>query len=230
MARKSKKNIYHIIITSRGKQLSDIYQTPSELKVNKKLGELLEDNKKVIFPVKYINFKGIFPAEYEYVIIKAKQDGDPDVTRLRDDNGVFVNNSTTDEDWIVYERQPMLKEETFWVYGYHPRFQRKTFEWIFDNFIMEASKDKRETRCVVVFQNKLVVDRNGNLEIVMCKNKEDAVRMYNLIDEWCREKKLKYVIMGGDAFAPYVRKKWYDKLGKWTSWSWRKLSRNSLRP
>jgi len=230
MARKSKKNIYHIIITSRGKQLSDIFQTRSELKVNKKLGDLLEDNKKVVFPVKFINFKGIFPAEYEYVVIKAKQEGDDKVTRLRDENGVFVNHSTTDEDWVVYDRQPMLKEETFWVYGYHPRFQRKTFQWIFDEFIVDASEDKKQTRCVIVFQNKLVIDRNGKLNIVMCKNKEDAVRMYNLMDEMCRERKMKYVVFAGDGFAPHVRKKWYQKLEEWTSWSWRKLSRNSLRP
>ena len=27
------------------------------------------------------------------------------------------------------------KEETFWVYGYHPVFQRKDFTWIYENLI-----------------------------------------------------------------------------------------------
>lgn len=230
MARKSKKKIYHIITVSRGKQLNDIFQTGSEIAVNKKFGELIEDNKKVIFPVKYINHKKILSADYEYVIIKAKQFGDDNITRLRGENGVFVNLSTTDEDWIVYDRAPMLKEETFWVYGYHPRFQRKTFEWIFNEFIELKDDTKRGLRCVVVFQNKLIVETNGHLEMVLCKNKEDAVRMYNLISEWCNKRKIKYVIFGGDVFRSHVRKEWYKKLEEWTSWPWRKLSRNSLRP
>lgn len=230
MARKSKKKIYHIITVSRGKQLNDIYQTESEFKVNKEFGRLLEENKKIIFPVKYINHKKIQPADYEYVIIKAKQFGDEDVTKLRNENGVFVNVSTSDEDWVVYDRGPMLKEETFWVYGYHPRFQRKTFEWIFNEFILSSDDSKKQIKCVVVFQNKLIVDTNGNLNMVLCKNKEDAVRMYNMINEWCNEKKIKYVIFGGDAFRTHVRKEWYARLQEWTSWSWRKLSRKSLRP
>ena len=230
MARKSLKKIYHIITVSRGKQLNDIFQTSSEIRVNHEFGKLLEDNKKVIFPVKYINNKKILPAEYEYVIIKSKQDGDKDVTRLRNENGMFVNISTTDDDWVVYDRGPMLKEETFWVYGYHPVHQRKTFKWIFDEFILNKKDNKKELKCIVVFQNKFIIDTNGKLNMVICKNKEDAVRMYNLVGEWCNEKKIKYVLFGGDAFRTHVRKEWYKKLQEWTSWSWRKLSRKSLRP
>lgn len=229
MARKSKKKIYHIITSSRGKQINDIYQTSSELNVNKKFGDLLKANEDVVFPVKYNNCHKIIPSDYEYIIIKCKEEGDNDVTRLRNEDGKFVNLSTTDGDWVVYDRGPMLVEETFWVYGYHPKFQRKTFDWIFNEFIAKKD-DKRELKNVVVFQNKLIVDTNGRLEMVLCKNKEDAVRMYNMIDSWCKEKKIKFVTFGGDVFHTHLRKRWYEKLEKWTSWPWRKLSRNSLRP
>ena len=230
MARKSKKKIYHIITSSRGKQLNDIYQTSSEYDVNTRFGKLLEDNKKVVFPVRFVNIGKLVPADYEYIIIKAKDEDDPDVTRIRDDSGEYINMNTTDEDWVVYDKGPMEIEETFWVYGYHPRHQRKTFEWIFNEFIEKNHKDKRQFRTILVFQNKLIIDRNDTMDIVLCKNKSDAVRMYNMIESWCAERKYRYVLFGGDVFHSKLRKAWYQKLMDWTSWSWRKLSRNSLRP
>lgn len=230
MQKKRKKKIYHIITTSRGKQLRDIYQTSSEYDVNTKFGEFLESNKEVIFPVKYINIGKMVPAEYEYVIIKEKVGNEPTETKVKDENGEFVYMSTSHDNWLVYDKGPMLMEETFWVYGYHPRLQRKTFEWIFKELVEKSVDDKREFRSVLVFQNKLIIDKTDRLDIVMCKNKEDAVRMYNLIESWCAERKYKYVMFGGDVFHSKLRKAWYNRLEEWTSWSWRKLSRNSLRP
>ena len=55
MSRRPKKNIYHIILTSNGKQIKNIYNCQSERLVNEKFKNLIEENKKIRFPVRFIN-------------------------------------------------------------------------------------------------------------------------------------------------------------------------------
>ena len=58
---------------------------------------------------------------------------------LRNEFGKFVNYRTESNDWTIIEKQPHDIEETFWVYGYHPRLQRKNYEWIMDNIVLEGT-------------------------------------------------------------------------------------------
>ena len=51
MARKPKRDLYHIILVNHGKQLRDLFHTNSEIKVNKEFAKMLKENKKVVFVV-----------------------------------------------------------------------------------------------------------------------------------------------------------------------------------
>ena len=169
-------------------------------------------------------------AEYELVIIKCSDEFDNKVNKVRSDSGEFVNYETTDEDWIVVDRAPDNIEENFWVYGYHPRLQRKDFNWVFDNFIAKDSKNKYMFKSVQVFLNKLLVDCNGKLDIVICKNKKDSIRLYNTSEETAREKKFKYVLFMGYITQSKYRSVWVDRIRKLTGWNDTKINRPSTRP
>ena len=231
MARKPKKLIYHIILTNHGKQLSDIYFTHSEERVNKKFASMLKENKKVTFPMRWNNHQHVMrECEYELVIIKGKDEFDKDVSKIKDDYGKYINYQSSDEDWIIYDRAPYNVEETFWVYGYHPRIQRKDFNWIFDNFIAKDAKNKYMFKSVQVFKNKLLIDINGKLEIVICKNKSDCVRLYNKIEEMSTENKFKYIAFMGDVTNSKYKTNWIDRIQQLTHWSKDKINRTSTRP
>ena len=66
--------------------------------------------------------------------------------------------------------------------------------------------------------------------MVLCKNKDDCVRLFNQLEEFAKKDKLKYIIWGGDASNSPYKSELYKRLMDWTGWTKAKLSRPSLRP
>ena len=228
MSKRPRKNIFHIILTSNGKMIKTLYNCASEMLVNEKFDELITENKNIRFPVRYINIGKLVNANYELYIIR-RNDDKTKTTKLKDENGKIVNFETNDENWIIYDRENYDKEETFWVYGYHPVFQRKDFNWVYENLIAN-DLDKYNFKQVLVYQNKLLISRTNSLEMVMCKNESDCIRLFNELEKESEKNKLKYVLFAGDVYHSKLRKSWFNKIKKLTSWSDLKIRRNSLRP
>lgn len=227
---KSKKYIYHIILTSNDKEIKDIYHSAKESSVYSKFHKLIEDNKNDIkFPVQYINNKGIKEANYELIIIKSKDKKDPSETKIRDEYGRFINYVSSSSDWIILDRAHFDREETFWVYGFHPQLQRKDFTWIYENYIKKDC-NKYNFKNVIVYKNKLLIDIQGELNMVLCKNKSDSVRLFNALEEQALKDKLKYIIWSGYVVSTYYKKEWCKRIMKLTGWPKLKVIRPSLRP
>ena len=231
MARKPKKNLYHIVLANHGKVLRDLYFTHSEELVNKKFSTMLKENKKIVFPMRWNNHEHVMKeCDYELIIIKGRDEFDNPVSKLKDNYGKFINYESSDEDWIIYDRSSYDIEETFWVYGYHPRIQRKDFNWILDSFITKDAKNKYVFKTLVVYKNKLLIDYNGKLEMVICKNKSDCVRMYNMIEKISMEKKYKNIIFMGDIANSKYKVAWMNRIRELTHWNDKKIERGSTRP
>ena len=227
---KSKKYIYHIIITSNGREIKDIYHSAKETSVYNKFNALVKKNSEtVVFPVRYINNNGLKDANYEIVIIKSKDKKDASETKIRDEYGRYVSYVSSSDDWIIVDRAKYDREETFWVYGFHPQLDRKNFRWIFDNYIKDGC-NKYSFKNILVFKNKLIIDTNGKLNIVLCKNRNDCIRLFNQLEEKSIDKKLKYIIWGGDISNSPIKKDIIKRLLEYTGWNYDKLRRNSLRP
>ena len=230
MPRRNKKRIYSIILVNHGKQLRTICSEETETKIYQRLETLKKENKSIVFPIKYNVLEHIMvEAEYELVIIKCRDEFEDNATKVRDANGEFTTYETTDDDWIVIDRTPYKMEETFWVYGYHPRLQRKTFEWIFDNFISKDAKNKYKFKTVQILYNKVLIECDGKLEMVICKNKSDAVRMYNLIEQMASKNKYKYIAFMGNVVPSKYKKQWVQKIKDLTGWDTKKVLRQSTR-
>ena len=225
---KPKRNKFQIILTSNGRRIKTLYNCASEHLANEKFKELVNDNKSVKFPVKYINMGKLVDAHYEIYIVKYDDDA-PKATKLKNENGKIINFETDHDGWIVYDREDYNKEETFWVYGYHPTYQRKDFDWIYNELLAKGAS-KYDMKQVFVFQNKLLIATTYSLEFVNCKNKSDCVRLYNYLEYEQKERKDKYIFFSGDAYNSKLRKQWFKRLMDLTGWSHHKLSRNSLRP
>ena len=230
MRRKNKKRIYTIILTNHGKHLKTIRSEETESKIYKRLNKLLEENKKVMFPMRYNNHKHVMvEAQYELVIIKCRDEFEEKVTKVRSDSGEFVNYKTSDDNWIVIDRVPYDIEETFWVYGYHPKIQRKDFKWILENFIIKDAKNKYMFKTVQILYNKVLIECDGKLEMVICKNKSDAVRMYNIIEQMASKNKYKYIAFMGNVALSKYKMQWVEKIKDLTKWNTKKVLRQSTR-
>jgi hypothetical protein len=225
---------YHILTTSLGKTLHDIYNIYDEDIAYRKFHALIEERKNVVFPVKWIRRRRInhfLEADYELILIKKKDEDDKsDITSFRNQYGQFVDYKTDNDNWIILDKADYPVEETFWVYGYNPKRERKTFSFIFENFIEKDADSKYHIKNVVVYRNKLLIETTEELNMVTCKNHSDVVRMYNLIEEWCKERKYKYVMMGGEVTNSVHSDMWCNKIIKLTGWNKMKINRNSTRP
>ena len=228
---KPKNKIYQVFLINHGKKIRTLYIADTVDKALKKMKELEEESKSVKFPIKWNNEKTeIVPSEYEIVLAKYGQGIGEEPSMLRNEFGKFVNYRTESNDWTIIEKQPHDIEETFWVYGYHPRLQRKNYEWIMDNIVLEGTVSKYSIRMVVVFYNKLLVEKDGKLEMVICKNIDDAVRLYNQLSQDIPRNLSRYILFMGNASLSRIRTTWLEKVINLTHWTRKKITRTTTRP
>lgn len=226
------KHTFQIVLLNNNKQIDLLGSYPSELKANIAFNKMMAENEKVIFDVKYNNsqFKDIRESKYEIAIIKYREENDPKTTTIRNELGDNIEQITTSERWVIYEKKPYKREETFWVYGFHPIAQRKDFSFIYNTIVKPKTINKEDTLNVMLFKNKVVFESlNGEMDMVICKNKSDGIRLYNLIEEWCnKDKEAKYYLFTGD-WTKQV-KIMVNKIQKLTNWDDRKIRRSSTKP
>lgn len=233
MSRRNKVRIYSIIHTNHGKQKEILCSEKTESAIYKRFNAIIKENREnVKFPMRYNNLKHVMvESEHEIYIIKCKDEMvDKDVNKVRDDSGKYINYETDNEDWIVVDRAAYEVEETFWVYGYHPKLQRKTFEWVFNEFIGNDGKDKYKFKTIALYHNKILFECNNELNMVMCKNKSDSIRFYNQLEEWAAKKKYdKFIFFIGDIKKSKYKPEWLNKIQKLTNWNMTKIKRRSTR-
>lgn len=186
------------------RQVGYIGQYRTLVDVSRKKNELLEENKKIEFPVQYINnrrvSKKLYPYKSEYVIMKQiTEDEESNESLVRNDFGKFVRHISTSSRYFVYDKFPRLQEETFWVYGYNPKTERKPYAWVRENLIDDVRRGSKKLFIdVSIYKNKVLFMYDRTLRtFVICKNKSDAIRMYNLLRE--RYDNDRYTVFSGSA-------------------------------
>jgi len=231
---KRKVNPYwRIIVTSQKKVLVDILYTPSKDDAIQKFNKILIENKKDVRIPKKVLIKEhyIHEAKYELILLKRRKEDDPKETLIRNEMGQFVPNVATNEKWVIYEKADFYFEETYWVYGFHPRHQRKDFYYILEDILLKGvGKVNYHQKRVMVYKNKLIIeDDNYDFEMVICKTHEDCIRLYNELEKEIIPLKLKSIYWSGfvgDALYGRLIERIMEKTG----WDIRKIKRNSTRP
>jgi hypothetical protein len=195
--------------------------------------KLQEESNKVIFPVQFVSShktKTFVEADYQLMLIKKKEGHETTEGKIRNEYGSYVDCTTYNDNWLFLEAMPYKVEETFWVYGYNPKRQRKDINFIIDNFLLCHRNDKYFFRQVAVFKNKLIIDFTDRTEMVICKNHIDSVRLYNFITDYVKEHKLKYIMFSGDIVKNmFSYQTWFDKIKRLTNWTDRKIKKNTTR-
>jgi nucleoside diphosphate kinase len=226
------KNPYQIIIAKDNKQVEYVGCYHTLNKATTAFAKLQKECENVVFPIMHTNMgRSIKETKYELVIIKRKEVDESKTTLLRNNYGEFVEHETTYDEWVVFDKAPYYVEETFWVYGYHPLVQRKTFQFIFDTIVKPNATTKDSFLNVFVYLNKIVMETTNKTELITCKNKSDAIRFYNKLEEMSQKHKLKYIIFSGNwSLTNARRKEAVEKIQKLTNWNLLKIKRNNTRP
>jgi len=220
---------YQIILLKNNECVKVISSHSNFSRVKDKFENMLDENKKIIFPIQYLNEEKIVPVKYYLAIIKRKEREDEETPKLKNEYGQYVNHIIVDnEDWLMFDKEEYNFEESFWVYGYNPYFYRKTFLFIYNELIKKYASNKYEFMRITYYKNKVLFDTYSHLDMVLCKNKDDAYRMYCLLDDFCKNDKLKRVLFDGDSgrnknSATYT----INKIAELTHWKRKKILRHT---
>ena len=228
IVRKSRKCPYRLIMVCNGVQRASMGAFREELQGLRKMNELSKNSVEgVKFPTRYINKEKIEDVKYALVLIKKREESDPLVTKVRNEYGEYVDHASDNDLWMIVDKAPYEIEETFWVYGYHPLTDRKTYSFIYDELVRPNGSVKSNFLNVKLFLNKVILLTLDSTELITCKNTNDALRLYNKIFEDCsKDKAMKYVCFNGNCNSTSVaRAKCIEDIQKLTSWDKGKIIR-----
>ena len=215
---------YKIVSCRNGKQnkfvgkyktIEDAYEKFNELKENK-----------VIFPRTTKNFGALENSLDEYLLIERS---DSDNSVLRNEYGKLVEQTLNTEGWIVADKFRYYQEETFSIFGFDKRSERKTFQWIYDNMLYYGIDTKFDFKRVLVYKNKVIFKYDDDyMDIIICKCYSDAVRFYNMMQEWAKKDKSKQILFVGDYSELSERRtKLEEEIMRFTGWTKEKTQMNT---
>jgi hypothetical protein len=224
-------NSWRIIISSRKKKLVELTYASNREDAMKKFQKLLVENKeKVRFEVKYVQLDNeMVESNYELLLLRKRSDLEKSESFVRNDYGQLIPHKTNDDKWVIAKKSKYLLEENFWLYGFHPTYERKDFNYILNNVLLTNGKTNNTIKRVMVFYNKLIIEKDDDFDIVICKNQNDCVRLYNELEKECLGKKIKTIMFFGfvrDSNKTNI----IEKIMVKTGWDKRKITRKSTKP
>ena len=221
---------FKIVSMLNGKQNGYIGQYHTYADASKAIEKLLEDNKKVVFPRKFLNKGSISLFKDEFLLLEKNRYGDKEDGVVRNEFGKFVRqkviNSTK---WVIRDKYTRQVEETFWVYGYDPKTDRKTYNWIFENLLKGEIHNSYDVIRVMIYKNKLLIKYDEKpMTMVMCKNQSDSIRMYNMISDTVRKEKGRQIVcIGAYNAVSDARRNIEKEIIELTGWPKMKVQRST---
>lgn len=241
MKKKSKKKIkktekshefYRIILTSQNKIIACIYKTLYKKSALTAFNKLIVENKKTVrFPIKYSSRDHkLIESKYEAILMKNKTALDSSEQLLRNEYGKLVPHITNSTKMVIFKKEEYYLEESFWVYGYNPKLQRKDFNFILNEIVLkDLPKVNYPVKTILVFRNKFLIQTDDDIDIVICKCENDAARLYTEIKKEVDSLRYKSIYFSGmvkDSMRRRIEQRLMDK----TNWTLEKIRRKSTRP
>lgn len=229
---KSKKELYRIIITSQNKIMVCVFKTLYKKSALFAFEKILKENKKNIrFPIKYSSRDHrLMESKYELLLMKTKSDGDSDKTLLRNEYGQLVPHISNSSKMIIYKKEKYLFEESFWVYGFNPKSQRKNFNYILHEIVLKNLPNvKYPIKNIIIYNNKLLIQTENDFDIIICKCENDAARLYTELEKEIYKMKIKSIMFSGLS-KNVVRERIEESIAKKTGWEIKKIRQKSTRP
>ena len=215
--------LYRIIITKNGKKKKILYKS-DDLKVIKRKYFKLKDKNKILYPKKTTAYKKIKSVKYEIILMKKHHPTDlPFIDR--DKLGRTIEIEDKNKQWSILYKNEYFYEETFTIFNNSKRLN--TIE-IIKNIVMKNHKDLL-IKQINYLHNKLLIHQDNNFDIVLCKCPADAKRLYNIIEKFSINNKIKNIIFSGSV-GEFNKTQTYKMIVEKTGWSKNKTYRTVTRP
>lgn len=203
---------YQIVLTNHNKFVKKFKQLKDRNKLIDIYHKELSDNK-VIFPLKYNVLTELVEADYNLLFIKEIKD----IENIEiESNRIFIDNNG--KKWKIVKSEPYQFEETFRLYGFDGRNDRKNTDEI-KNFLISKDADNREFG---IIGNKIVIFNEDDFDMIITKCPEDARRFGKFLYSYINNPKLFFYrgeYQGGD--KPEI----IDIIQMHTNWDRTKINR-----
>jgi hypothetical protein len=213
--------MFKIVLTENNRKISVLHIFKRERDANNKFQKL--KSQAVLFP-KTKSYKGkkLEDIRYEIVLLKKKEEIDENKF-IKNELGKFVEMVTDDPEWVVVDFAVYNMEETFSVVNVNRKLTAKE---IIDNLVI-VRKEKKNPKQVLILKNKIIIE-SLELFLVICKNSEQALKLYNKIRLYCYDNKISDILFFGivDKISSRV---WYKTLHKRLKINYNRLYRSSSR-
>lgn len=226
-----------ILLTKNKKRVMKMGSAWWRTDAQKIFNEILEKNRnEVKFPVKIRTMsKGKIRAEnrtdtkWELLIVQKNDKDDDNVTQFRNDDGKFVDVQIIDKtEYKIIAREEWFVEEKFNVYGYHPKKDRKDYTFILNELFLKKLDKIHDVLRVNVLVNKVIISHSEDFDFIICKNHEEAERLYDTLQNDKLLSKNKNVIFFGDIVGMGQKKLMYNKMEEKTGWDRSLCKKNTL--
>jgi hypothetical protein len=212
------------MLLSNGKFKKFIHKCKTKKYSEKKYSELLDENKNILFPKKFIITKTIKDVNFEICLVRDWLENDS-TTLVKDFLGRWVNREVFLDKYCLLKRKDFLIEETFYVFGFDPVSERKTIKTII-KLLVKGINDESLTKNVIVLHNKLIIFNEHQFDIVICKCEEDCLRLYDTLRNIAKKRVFRRLLFMGIASEMMVGRL-YEMMMDVTDWDYRKVSRLS---
>lgn len=224
----SKRYNYKLVSCHNGKQdrYIGIYRTIEEAYAE--LHRLISISNMVQFPQRNTSLKKIVNSEYVYLLLERNRDGDKKNQRLKNKIGKLVEHTTNSKIWVIIDKEFYDVEETFWVFGKSPKYDRKTYSYILSLLCSDIGS-KYDFKRVIQYKNKILFkDDSSVYDIIFCKNKSDSVRLYNKLREDVIGLKIKNIYFIGSYDKISLKRRELEReLMEQTGWTKRKIQKHT---
>jgi len=217
---------YQVILVGNGKYIRRFCKYKTKEFAYETYNELKADTLNVAFPKKFINDGKIMPVSYELFLVK-EPESDDQPRLLRDRFGKLYEEPLLFDKWRPLQSSPFQIEETFWLYGYPSKKNRKTIHDIVK--ILFTKPNYKNLRQAIVVHNKLVIHNEERFDMVVCKNKEEAQRLHHKLHDTSKSIKTNDIIFMGTCADPNIGIM-YQVIHENTDWPMTKIRRTTTKP
>ena len=160
------------------------------------------------------------PVKYE-ILIKQKIDPSLETNEslFRNELGASITIKTDDPEWRILAKDDWYIEENFYLYGYHPKYDRKDAKFIIDNVIMRYIEEYSICR-IFIWKSYLFIENDDDFTFVLTKASDEAVRLYNILYD--RLSQIENLYFTGTLSKGSIPT-WIDKMVEKTGWEERTL-------
>ena len=216
--------LYKIIITKDGSHKKLIYEGEDKKHAKKKYFTI-KDKNKVLTPKTTNAYKKTKPVIYELLLLKEKEENDPKFY-TKDSLGRNVEVNVKSDKWTIIHKVEYFYEEKFTVFGYDKRMETKE---IIKLILLRRHKGilLKQVNYVV---NKVLIHQDGEFDIITCKTKSDAKKLYTTLRNFYESNdKMKNILFTG-LVSKRNRTELYKKIVEKTGWTLNRVYRSSSRP